>query len=94
MYDFLVISLFLLMMALGTGCTKHPSSQSTSPDSVRPANGVTVKNFPTDPMEFRRYLMKTMPQELHATTCQCCNTSLFECFEETLTPGVKACPET
>ena len=48
---------------------------------------------PRDPQDFREYLLKTMPDTLEATTCQCCNKSLKKCYEETL-EGSVGCPDT
>ena len=49
--------------------------------------------LPTDPIEFRRYLIEKYPEEMAATMCQCCNTTLRQCYDDTLDPGVKGCPE-
>jgi len=49
---------------------------------------------PKDPLEFRTFLVKTMPEVLEATTCQCCNKSLMKCYEETLEGAAGGCPDT
>ena len=74
-----------VMVALALpACKKDPDPQPQAVEEV----------IPTDPLEFRRYLMAKHPEEMAATMSQCCNKSLQQCYEETLTPGVRGCPDT
>ena len=72
------------------GCIAFPACNKAQPKETP----VQEELVPTDPLEFRRYLIKEHPQEMAATMCQCCNKSLRQCYDETLTPGVRGCPDT
>ena len=52
------------------------------------------KAIPREPNAYRMYLKETIPEVLRATTCQCCNKSLMECFDETLNTEIRGCPDT
>ena len=51
--------------------------------------------LPSNPIEFRTHLMERMTPALKATSCKCCNKSLYQCYAETVEkrPG-KRCPDT
>ena len=59
-----------------------------------PESQVKEETVPTAPLEFRRYLIAKYPEEMAATMCQCCNKSLRQCYDETLSPEVRGCPDT
>ncbi|MEZ4272154.1 MAG: hypothetical protein R3C68_12210 [Myxococcota bacterium] len=61
--------------------------------ACKTASDPLLANAPTDPVAFRQFLLKTMPDVLHETTCTCCNKKLDQCYRETVAHAAGACPD-
>lgn len=75
------LATLLLSSALLVGCSKKD-------DAFLKAEA------PSDPLAFRTFLLKNMPEEMEKTYCNCCKKSLALCYRETLSGQGPRCPDT